>query len=266
MPRHETRDPKTIKPNPNQPRKDRQADAFDALVESVCRNGVIQPPGILEDGMVLFGWGRVLAAIKAGLREIPVLVFPQAMAQGQQATLALTENLVRSDLTGAEVLLGFENALQLGGLTQKQLAASLGLKEPYVSRYLTVGKNPLTREPFLAGRINVAHAYQVASAAPDLQQGLLGMALAGNATREDLARVAAGRKREIATAPAVKLSRTVVPLPGGARVQVSGPEMDMDQLIEALSAALDAARRANKDRLDIKTFARVASDKAKAGA
>ena len=44
---------------------------------------------------------------------------------------------------------------------------------------------------------------------------------------------------------------------------VSGPEMSLDGLIEALGQALDAAKKASKEGIDVKTLARVMADKAK---
>jgi len=54
-------------------------------------------------------------------------------------------------------------------------------------------------------------------------------------------------------------------LPGGVNIAVSGEALSLEDLIESLSVTLEAARKANKELLDIRTFERVLRDKAKAG-
>lgn len=264
MARQETRDPRMIRENPNQMRSSREPEAFRQLVESIAQQGILQPPGILPDNTNVWGWGRVLAAIEAGLKEIPVIVLPASVAGGQPAVLSLIENMVRSDLTQPEVLIGLETALRLNpACNQKMLAASLGLQESTISRYLAVGKNLLTREPFLAGKMNLTLAYQIAISAPEDREGLMALALSGTATREDLAKAARNARSPIDSAK--KLARVVCPLSTGTKVTVTGAAMDLETLIESLAAVLESARKANKEQLDIKTWARVLADKAKAG-
>src|SRR4051812_33102176 len=113
MPRLDTRDPKAIKPNPNQPRTTSDPDAHGQLVESVRQHGVMQPVGLRPDNVNVWGWRRVLAAIEAGLKEIPVVILDRPMTEGDFVCFSLTENIQRSALTGPDLLLGFENALRL---------------------------------------------------------------------------------------------------------------------------------------------------------
>jgi len=82
--------------------------------------------------------------------------------------------------------------------------------------------------------------------------------LHGNALAE------AGRKLRNGTGTtAVRLARVRCPLNTGTVVVVSGPEMTIEGYISALQQALDQAKRANKEALDIRTAERVWKDRSK---
>jgi hypothetical protein len=62
----------------------------------------------------------------------------------------------------------------------------------------------------------------------------------------------------------VKLARVRCPLPDGTTtVVVSGLEMSLENYIDVLQSALDLAKRANKDALDVRTAERVWKHRAK---
>ena len=71
-------DPRTLKPNPNNPRKTPAPQAMDdQLLASITAIGIIQPPVVREvDGELVIKAGerRVKAAIRADLPVIDVLV------------------------------------------------------------------------------------------------------------------------------------------------------------------------------------------------
>jgi ParB-like chromosome segregation protein Spo0J len=262
MSRQETRDPKLIRKNPNDTRQGRDAEAFRLLVESVRQQGILQPPGILPDNTNVWGWGRVLAAIEVGLKEIPVTVLPSTVAGGQPAVLTAIENLVRSDLKSGEVLLTLENVQLLNPTwSQKALATNIGMQEATVCRHLAVGKNPLLREPLLAGKLNMAVAYKIATAAPEAQAELLQQALSGPVTRESITKAA--RVRNSPDLGTEKLGRVVCPLSTGTRIVVTGAALSLDSFIDALQTALEAARKSSKEKLDIKTAMKVWADRSR---
>lgn len=66
--------------------------------------------------------------------------------------------------------------------------------------------------------------------------------------------------------PLPGVGQTVTSQGDVAVVTVAGPDMTLEGYIEALTSALEQARKANKDLLDIKTAEKVWRQRAKAGA
>jgi len=62
----------------------------------------------------------------------------------------------------------------------------------------------------------------------------------------------------------VRVKRIACPLPSGVSIVVSGEELSLDDLIEALGEAQKEAKKAREQGLDAKTFRAVMKDKAKA--
>jgi hydroxylamine reductase (hybrid-cluster protein) len=63
----------------------------------------------------------------------------------------------------------------------------------------------------------------------------------------------------------VKITRVKAPLPSGVEVLISGKELALEDVIESLSELLKEAKKAGDSGLDVKTWAAVLKDKAKAG-
>lgn len=90
---------KNLTLNPNQPRRYFDADKHKQLVESVRRDGILQPLLVrpIEDGYELVaGERRYRAAKEVGLTEVPVTV--REMTDTEARQFALVENLQREDL------------------------------------------------------------------------------------------------------------------------------------------------------------------------
>ncbi len=95
-----TIDPRTIKANPNNPRRTKAAADADAqLAANIKAIGVIQPPLVKETGgslEIIAGERRVKAAIAAGLAEIHVLVNTED--DGADGVRSLAENVQRAQM------------------------------------------------------------------------------------------------------------------------------------------------------------------------
>jgi hypothetical protein len=63
----------------------------------------------------------------------------------------------------------------------------------------------------------------------------------------------------------VRLARCKLSLACGVNVTVSGEQLSLDDLIDALGEAQKEAKKARDQSLDVKTFQAVMRDKAKAG-
>ena len=90
---------RTIRPNPDQPRRVFSPEALEELSQSIAQHGVLQPLSVrrVEEGYQLIAGERRLRAAKlAGLTEIPCIVM--RMDDRESALAALVENLQRQYL------------------------------------------------------------------------------------------------------------------------------------------------------------------------
>lgn len=124
-----------IEPRPDQPRKRFDEVALAELSESIQEYGLIQPITVrpLESGyyQIIAGERRWRASRMAGLSEVPVRVIT---ADEQRAMeMALVENLQREDLNPIEEAKGYKTLLDEYGMTQDEVAQSVGKSRPAVA-------------------------------------------------------------------------------------------------------------------------------------
>lgn len=126
-----------IEPNKNQPRRNFPADSIEELAKSIERYGVIQPIIVTkQDGYyeIVAGERRWRAAKKAGLKEMPCIVRENDNRTNQE--IALIENIQREDLNPIDKAIGFRQLLDEYGMTQQQLADTIGLNRSTVTNVL----------------------------------------------------------------------------------------------------------------------------------
>ncbi len=266
MPQHAMVPTAPLKADPGQARGDRDPEKQRQLNESVAQHGVLQPIGVRYDRVhVVWGLGRLIAAVAAGLKEIPAVVLDEAMADWQCRSLSLVENVVRSDLTQFQL---WQSCLALlqdrpdWGLGD--LAKALSYDASSITRVMSPSKIiPDAVEALREAKINLGHTYAISKAGdPESQRGILSLCLSG-ATRD--AAEKAVRKLKSAAAPAaaaVKADRVKIATKE-ATVVVTGTDLCMLSLVELLSEVLKEARK-SADQFDIKTWQRMMADKAKA--
>lgn len=124
-----------IEPRADQPRKRFDEAALAELSESIREYGLIQPITVrpLESGyyQIIAGERRWRASRMAGLTEVPVRVIT---ADEQRAMeMALVENLQREDLNPLEEAKGYRALLDDYGMTQDEVAQSVGKSRPAVA-------------------------------------------------------------------------------------------------------------------------------------
>ena len=249
-----------ILPDPDNPRKCADDDELRALGESMLTTGQQQPITVYADGCkyrLITGHRRLGGAKLMGMKTLMgVLMAKPAGGMGILGQIA--ENKARKCLTPMEDVESVARAKRENpGMTSKEIAAHTGFSESDVSKCLAISDCLFTIAAMADSALSLSEAYAVAKAAPDEKQGLVNMKKSGAPS----AQITKSRKPR---GDSVKADRTTIQMPGGVKVQVSGPELDLDGLIDALSATLDAAKRAKKDYLNIKTFAKVSADKARA--
>jgi len=131
-----------------QPREevDQGSEEFQQLVASIKEKGVLTPLLVIESeeqGMydVLAGERRLKAAQAAGLKKLPARLLAE-LADSDKVEVALTENLLRSDLTAWEIACAFKILIEDKGVSQEDLAKHLGMSPQKLSRQMSILRAP----------------------------------------------------------------------------------------------------------------------------
>jgi ParB family transcriptional regulator, chromosome partitioning protein len=148
--------------NPFQPRTEFDPDELRELEESLKASGLLQPitvrrrPG--KDGFELIaGERRLRAATKLGWKEIPAII--KDIDDKTILTLALVENLQRADLNPIEEGEGYHKLSHEFGLTQQQIAETVGKDRTTIANMLRVLQlPPSVRKLLQEGKLTMGHA------------------------------------------------------------------------------------------------------------
>jgi len=98
--------------NPYQPREHFSEEKLEELANSIKKNGIIQPiavrPNKTENGKyeIVAGERRWIAAQRAGLHEIPVIILD--LSDVESLEVAIVENIQRDDLNPVEEARGYK--------------------------------------------------------------------------------------------------------------------------------------------------------------
>lgn len=154
-------DPKSIVPNPRQPRQHFDADDLAELVHSVREFGVLQPVVVRRNGdgefELIMGERRTRAAREAGLEAIPAIV--RDTADEDLLRDALLENLHRSELNPLEEASAYQQLLEDFGITQDELATRIGRSRPQISNTIRLLRLPVpVQQRVAAGVLSAGHA------------------------------------------------------------------------------------------------------------
>lgn len=162
-----------VEPNPDQPRRDFDEEALQALADSITVHGVVQPLTVRElpSGyyQIIAGERRWRAARLAGLQEIPAVIIEADDKKAME--LALIENLQRQDLNPVEEALGYQTLMEVHGLTQEEAAARVGKSRPAVANALRLlSLYPEVLEMVRTGKLSAGHARAVLSLKTEKKQ------------------------------------------------------------------------------------------------
>jgi ParB family chromosome partitioning protein len=134
-----------LRPNPEQPRRRFDDDALTELAESIRQHGVLQPLLVSEDTdggyVVIAGERRWRAARLARLDTVPAVIRERLEAR-EELSLALVENLQRSDLTPLEEARAFEHLRSEHGLSQAEIAKAVGRDRSTIANSLRLLRLP----------------------------------------------------------------------------------------------------------------------------
>ncbi|MCL1985654.1 MAG: ParB/RepB/Spo0J family partition protein [Betaproteobacteria bacterium] len=163
----------SLVPNPNQPRKHFATDALEELAASIRSQGIVQPLLVRPAGNakyeIVAGERRWRAASLAGLTEIPVLV--RQLSDMEVMAAALIENLQREDLNPMEEARALATLREQFGLSQDELANTLGKSRPSVANALRLLNLSSEAQDMLEkGHISAGHARAVLSLGSQVTQ------------------------------------------------------------------------------------------------
>ncbi|MEE4298270.1 MAG: ParB/RepB/Spo0J family partition protein [Pseudomonadales bacterium] len=216
-----------------QPRREMDQGRLEELAASIRANGVMQPivARALPSGKgyeIIAGERRWRAAQLAGLDRVPVIVrdVPDDVAMA----LALIENIQREDLSPVEEAVALRRLVDEFGLTQKQVAETVGKSRTTVTNLLRLLQlEGEVRSLLEQGELEMGHARALLTLEPADQlriaRAVVGKGLSVRQA-EALARAAlAGEK------PARK---------GARRAETAGNDPDTERLERRLSERVGA--------------------------
>ena len=149
-----------LQPNKFQPRTHMDDARIDDLARSIRSNGVIQPIVVrkAEAGYeIVAGERRWRASQRAGLLKVPIVV--RDIPDDKLLAAALIENIQREDLNPIEEATAYRRLADEFGLTQEQIAESVGKDRSSVANYVRLLKLPdAIRDHVAAGTLSMGHA------------------------------------------------------------------------------------------------------------
>ena len=166
-----------IRPNPFQPRKEFQPEDLADLEASLRATGLLQPiavrPASSGAGYELIaGERRLRAAQRIGWTEIQAVV--KEVDDRSLLSMALVENLQRTDLNPIEEAEGYQRLISEFALTQQAVADAVGKDRSTIANILRLLSLPASvRRLVWEGAISLGHARALLSLGDQVQMTTL---------------------------------------------------------------------------------------------
>ena len=134
--------------NKFQPRKIFNEDNLQELTSSVKERGIIQPLIVRKSSdhsskyEIIAGERRWLAAQKAGLHEVPVVI--TNIDDLKSLEFSIVENVQRSDLNAIEEALGYQRLIEEFSYDQEKVAKFIGKSRSHIANFLRLLNLPDT--------------------------------------------------------------------------------------------------------------------------
>jgi ParB family chromosome partitioning protein len=133
-----------IRPNPQQPRRDFDAEQLTALAESIKARGLLQPIVVrpLAGGSyeLIAGERRLRASKLADLTTVPAVV--RETDEAERLELALIENMARADLNPVEEARACATLVDDLGISKEELGRRVGRSRSAVSNLIRLLELP----------------------------------------------------------------------------------------------------------------------------
>ena len=126
--------------NKFQPRKIFNEENLEDLTNSIKERGIIQPiivrksSGNISKYEIIAGERRWLAAQKAGLHEVPVVITNADDLKSLE--FAIIENVQRNDLNAVEEARGYQRLIQEFSYDQEKVAKFIGKSRSHIANFL----------------------------------------------------------------------------------------------------------------------------------
>lgn len=150
-----------IEANPEQPRREFDAQGIEELAQSIRELGIIQPITVhkvrAEKYQIISGERRFRAAQLAEIDEIPAYV-----READDQTLlemALVENIQREDLHAIEIAISFQRLIEECNITHEALGQRVGKNRSTVTNYVRLLQLPADMQLAVRSKeISMGHA------------------------------------------------------------------------------------------------------------
>ena len=137
-----------LKSNKFQPRKLFEEDSLQDLTNSIKERGIIQPIIVRKSSddsskyEIIAGERRWLAAQKAGLHEVPVVITD--VDDLKSLEFAIVENVQRKDLNAIEEARGYQRLIEEFSYDQEKVAKFIGKSRSHIANFLRLLSLPST--------------------------------------------------------------------------------------------------------------------------
>ena len=165
-----------IVPNRYQPRQKFDTARIEELAESISAHGLLQPIVVrpIEENMyeIIAGERRFRALQMNQMTEAEVLI--RHLDDEETAVVALIENIQRENLSAIEEAEAYKKLLAFEGITQAELAKSVGKSQSFIANKLRLLKlTPVVLEAVREHRITERHARALVGQTPERQEEML---------------------------------------------------------------------------------------------
>lgn len=190
-----------IDPNPDQPRREFDAEQLQQLARSIELHGVLQPIVVRQAGdrfELIMGERRFRASQLAGRPTIPAVVAD--IEPDDRLELAIVENVQRADLNPIELAQAY-HALSAAGYTQDEIGRKVSMDRSSIANHIRLLDLSRTIQTDVeAGRLSMGHAKALLQVSdPDaretLRQRIHERSLSVRATEEAARELSGGSQR-----------------------------------------------------------------------
>lgn len=229
---------------------------------SLKNTGQFQTVLLRSDYTLVFGLHRVVGSEYEGLEEIWAWISDELLTEADMGSIRFIENNQRRVMSDKEKALRCrDQAEMMKGATNKEVAESLEITEPQFSDYMSPwGCCQQLQDAFMNGEGGLKLTTAARRVSPEQQLDMLA-ALRAGATRDQLEAMSR-RLRRGTTTDTAPTKRVRLKL-GDRSVVIAGPELSIGTAIDILTETLRQAKKARDEGLDVKTFEKVLTAKAK---